>query len=278
MTRKIKRVAAIHDLSGFGRASLSVIIPILSKMGIQVCPIPTAILSTHTGGFKNYSMIDLTDRMEEYIDHWRRLGIEFDCIYSGFLGSSKQIDIVSNFIDVFSSNDPLIVVDPVLGDNGFLYSAVSESMIEKMGHLIKKADIITPNFTEAAYLLDRSYDLKLPEETIKKWLLRLSEKGPTIPIITSVFDEDFPGEIEVMAYNSKEHVFLKMVSEYIPAHYPGVGDIFTSIIVGSVLGGDELSSSISKAMQFITDVIMVSHREKYPEREGVFLEAMLDKL
>lgn len=115
MIRPVKRVAAIHDLSGFGRASLTAIIPIISSMGIQVCPVPTAILSTHTGGFNDYSFVDLTDSMEDYINHWYKVGIDFDCIYSGFLGSVKQINIVSKFIDLFRKDNTLVVVDPVNG-------------------------------------------------------------------------------------------------------------------------------------------------------------------
>jgi pyridoxine kinase len=124
MKRNVKRVAAIHDLSGFGRASLTTIIPILSTMGVQVCPLPTAILSNHTGGFDTFSFVDFTDYMQDYIDGWKKVGVEFDCIYSGFLGSERQIGIVSDFIDDFSTEDNMVVVDPVHGDNGNLYSTM----------------------------------------------------------------------------------------------------------------------------------------------------------
>ena len=120
-------------------------------MGVQVCPLPTAILSNHTGGFDHYSFVDLTDSMEEYIDHWKRLGLHFDCVYSGFLGSTRQIHIVADFIDYFGTPDNLVVVDPVMGDNGSLYSSMTEEIIPQMKGLIAKADIITPNFTEAAF-------------------------------------------------------------------------------------------------------------------------------
>lgn len=120
MKHSVKRVAAIHDLSGFGRASLTAIIPILSSMGVQVCPLPTAILSNHTGGFDTFSFVDFTDHMQDYIDHWKELKIDFDCIYSGFLGSERQIEIVSGFIDDFGTKDNMVVIDPVLGDNGNL--------------------------------------------------------------------------------------------------------------------------------------------------------------
>ncbi|MDD3031953.1 MAG: pyridoxamine kinase, partial [Atribacterota bacterium] len=148
MKKPVQRVAAIHDLSGFGRVSLAVVIPILSTMGIQVCPLPTAVLSTHTGSFKNYKFIDLTTHMTEYIAHWKEINIDFDCIYSGFLGSPQQIDIISHFIDDFAREDTLVVVDPVMGDGGKLYSSMNQNMVREMRKYIQKADLITPNYTE----------------------------------------------------------------------------------------------------------------------------------
>ena len=126
----VKRVAAIHDLSGFGRASLTVVIPIISSMNHQVCPMPTAVLSTHTGGFKDYSFVDLTDSMVAFAKHWKKLNLDFDCIYSGFLGSVKQIDILDKFIDDMKRDYTLTVVDPVLGDNGKLYDTMNEEMVK----------------------------------------------------------------------------------------------------------------------------------------------------
>ena len=136
MKHSVKRVAAIHDLSGFGRASLTAIIPILSSMGVQVCPLPTAILSNHTGGFETFSFVDFTDHMQDYINHWKELNIDFDCIYSGFLGSERQIEIVSGFIDDFGTEDNMVVIDPVLGDNGTLYSTMDQGLQEKDRQLL----------------------------------------------------------------------------------------------------------------------------------------------
>ena len=174
MESLVKKVAAIHDLSGYGRASLTTIIPILSNMKVQVCPVPTAILSTHTGGFEGYSFIDLTDYMQEHIAHWKRLDLEFDCIYSGFLGSPKQIEIVADFIDYFGKKSKFIVVDPVMGDNGKLYSTMDNEMVVGMRKLIKKADIITPNFTEVMYLLGKEYDKNIDIEKVKEYLKEFS--------------------------------------------------------------------------------------------------------
>ena len=281
MSRLIKKVAAIHDLSGFGRASLTTVIPILSTMGIQVCPVPTAILSTHTSNFTGYSFIDLTDYMEEHIAHWKKLNLEFDCIYSGFLGSPRQIKIVSDFVDHLGHKDNLVVVDPVMGDNGHLYGTMGEEMIVEMRKLVSKADIITPNFTEAAFLLGEKYKETTTEEEVKDWLVRISEMGPKIVIITSVPDEkinEFEKNMSVIAYNREDDVFWKVSCKYIPVSYPGTGDAYTSVLIGSLLQGDSLPVAIDRAMQFVTQCIKASYGFKYPSREGVLLERNLNTL
>ncbi|WP_315119255.1 pyridoxamine kinase [uncultured Clostridium sp.] len=275
----VKRIAAIHDLSGFGRASLTSIIPILSSMGIQVCPMPTAILSTHTGGFEDYTFVDLTDSMEAYMNHWHKIDIDFDCIYSGFLGSVKQINIVSKFIDLFRTKDNLVVIDPVMADNGELYVTMNMDMVENMRSLIKKADIITPNFTEAAYLLGEDVNTELSECEIKGWMKRLSEMGPKIVIITSVPDSHKKHKkTHVLAYNKEDNVFWKVSSKHIPTFYPGTGDAFTSVLVGSLLQGDSLPLALDRGVQFISTCIKASYGFNYPNREGVLLEKVLDTL
>src|SRR6056297_2812865 len=156
MRKPVPRAAAIHDISGFGRSSLTLILPVLSTMGVQVCPLPTALLSTHTGGFDDYFFLDLTEHMQPIAAHWKQLKVDFDTIYSGFLGSSAQVEIVRRFIDDFRTGDEdqLIMVDPVLGDDGQLYGPFDSTMVEEMRRLVEKADIITPNVTEASFLLD----------------------------------------------------------------------------------------------------------------------------
>lgn len=278
MKRPVGRVAAIHDLSGFGRTSLAVVIPILSTMGVQVCSLPTAILSTHTGGFEGYSLVDLTDSMEEFISHWRKLKLDFDCIYSGFLGSVKQIQIIADFIEEFSNTDTLVVVDPVLGDNGKLYDTMDWEMVEKMKSLVQKANVITPNYTEAAFLLGEEYQSSINEQVIKNWLERLSEMGPEVVIITSVPDEIQDNKTSVIAYNREQKRFWKVSCVYIPAHFPGTGDAFTSVIVGSLLQGDCLPIALDRGVQFITAAIRASYGFKYPEREGILLEKVLGNL
>lgn len=281
MESLVKKVAAIHDLSGYGRASLTTIIPILSNMKVQVCPVPTAILSTHTGGFEGYSFIDLTDYMQEHINHWKKLELEFDCIYSGFLGSPKQIEIVADFIDFFGKKAKFTVVDPVMGDNGKLYSTMGNEMVIGMRKLIKNADIITPNFTEVIYLLGKEYKENITLDEVKEYLKELANMGPKIVIATSVPDEEsnkLDRKTSVVAYDRENDVFWRVSCRYIPASYPGTGDAYTSVVIGSLLQGDSLPIAIERGVQFITQCIMASYGFKYPKKEGVLLEKMLDVL
>ncbi len=278
MKHSVKKVAAIHDLSGFGRASLTAIIPILSSMGVQVCPLPTAILSNHTGGFENFSFVDFTDHMQEYIDQWKALNLDFDCIYSGFLGSERQIQIVSDFIDDFSTPDNMVVVDPVLGDNGALYSTMTDELVSGMRKLVAKADIITPNFTEVGLLLGEPYEEKTTDEKMKKWLKRLSDMGPEIVVATSVPDQGEGKDTNVVAYDRSCDTYWKIQCRYIPASYPGTGDAYTSVMIGSLLDGDSLPIALDKGVQFITQAIKASYGFDYPNREGVLLEKVLEIL
>jgi len=277
MNPPVPRVAAIHDLSGFGRSSLTVVIPVLSTMGIQVCPLPTAVLSTHTGGFTDYKFIDLTEHLPEYIEHWQKLDLQFESIYSGFLGSIKQIDIVANFIKNFKKEEQQVVVDPVMGDNGKTYGPFGPDMIERMKELITQADIITPNLTEAAFLLDKDYSEKIPKSELKEWLWQLSQKGPEVVIITGVLEGEGK-KTAVLAYNKDDGRFWKVDCDFIPAQFPGTGDAFTSVIVGSLLKGDSLPLALDRAVQFISTAVRTTYGYNYPEREGVMLERVLDNL
>ncbi len=277
MNTPVPRVAAVHDLSGFGRSSLTVVIPVLSTMGIQVCPLPTAVLSTHTGGFTDYKFVDLTEHLPEYIAHWEKLAIKFDGIYSGFLGSIKQIDIVADFIRKFQREDQLVIIDPVMGDNGETYGPFGPDMIKRMKGFIGLADIITPNLTEASFLLDEDYKEDIGIRKIKEWLIKLSAKGPEIVIITSV-TEGKKDKTSVIAYNKKDGRFWKVDCDFIPANFPGTGDTFTSVIVGSILTGDSLPLALDRAVQFISTAVRTTYGYDYPEREGVLLERILDNL
>lgn len=278
MQNRVPRVAAIHDLSGFGRASLTVIIPILSTLEVQVCPLPTAVLSTHTGGFKGYHFVDLTEEMMPVIDHWKSLDITFDAIYSGFLGSPRQVDIVIDFIRTFAHPRQYVVVDPVMGDNGKTYQTMGPEMIREMRQLVGMADVITPNFTEAAFLLNEPYSEDMTARQVKQWILRLSEMGPGKVILTSVPKPGRQNVSAVVAYDREDGRFWKVDCTYIPAYYPGTGDAFASVIVGSLLQGDSLPIALDRAVQFVSMAIRSTFGYTNPSREGVLLEKVLPNL
>ncbi|MGM0445549.1 MAG: pyridoxamine kinase [Bacillota bacterium] len=278
MLKPVPKVAAIHDLSGFGRGSLTTVIEVLATMGIQPCPLPTAVLSTHTGGFKDYKFIDLTEELPEYIDHWEAINLDFDAIYSGFLGSTKQVDIVIDFIKRFKREQQYVIIDPVLGDNGKTYDTFGPAMVKKMKLLVKEADIITPNITEAQFLLDKKENLISSDKIAKKWLKELSEFGPNMVIITSVPGYTDKEKTSVLGYDKNDDRFWKVDCDYIPANFPGTGDLFTSILVGSILTGDSLPMAIDRAVQFISLAVRTTYGYDFPEREGVLLERILGNL
>ena len=182
-----KRVAAIHDLSGFGKCSLTVALPILSAAGIEAAALPTAILSTHTGGISGYTYRDLTNDMRPIMKHWKSLDLKFDAIYTGFLGSFEQQEIVKEFFDMFRRDDNLILVDPVMGDNGELYTIFTREFAAGMRSLCEKADIIVPNLTEAALLLDEPFsalDAKIRQQMREELKKIQSDLGITVVFVT----------------------------------------------------------------------------------------------
>jgi len=273
----VPRVAAIHDLSGFGRSSLTIVLPVLSAMGVQASPLPTALLSTQTSGFGDYFFLDLSNEMKSISHHWRKLNINFDAIYSGFLGSDRQVEIVSDFIDDFRLKGQFVVVDPVMGDDGETYSPYGSDMVVAMRQLIKKADIITPNFTEACLLLNADYrtDIKIP--LLKDWMRKLSDMGPGKVVFTSVPVAD-KSRSYVFAYDRSFDTFWKVSCSYIPAAYPGTGDIFTSVLTGALLQGDSLPIALDRAVQFVSLAIRSTFGYNTPGREGVMFEKVLYSL
>lgn len=274
---RTKRIVAVHDLSGVGRVSLSVVIPILTSMGFNVCPLPTAILSNHTQ-FPRFSFLDLTEEMKKIIEEWKNLRIEFDTFYTGYLGSPEQITIVGDFISDFRRKDNLVIIDPVLGDNGRLYTGFGMEMVLAMRSLIKRADVITPNLTELSLLLDCPYHMETDDSTLKRYLLELSDKGPSIVIITNVPVKDNAHMTSVYAYNRRGNRFWKVTCPYLPAHYPGVGDTFTSVITGALMQGDSLPMALDRAAQFCYQGIRATFGYEYDQREGIMLEKVLHNL
>ena len=272
----MKKIAAIQDLSGYGRASLTVAIPILSYMGYQVCPLPTAILSAHSE-YEGFRSLDLTDFMEEFIAHWRELHLSFDAIYSGYLASEKQMEIVNRFFDEFKTDTNFILVDPVLGDHGSLYPNISPGMVDGMRKLCSKAKIITPNLTEAAFLLGE--DPAQPIDTAKaiQWGKALAELGPEQVLITSAPAED-PRKVSTLAYNRLDQRTWRVAYDYIPASYPGTGDAFASVITGCVLNGSSLPEALDRAVYFINMGIKATFGYDHSPLDGMDQEKVLHYL
>lgn len=274
MINNSAKVAAIHDLSGVGRCSLSVILPTLSAQGIQVCPVPTAILSAHTGGFGDVVLRDLTDYISPALEHYKRLEYKFDCVYSGFLASMEQIDHCLEFFEYYKN--ALKVVDPVMADHGKPYKTCTPELCSRMKELVAVADIITPNVTEAAILLgENPMQADVTIQQVKSYLVRLSELGPKIVVITSVFSD---GKTYNVGYDREHSKFWRIPYNMINANYPGTGDVFASVLTGSILRGDSLPIAMNRATAFLERAIKTTYSYSTDNRDGIMLESCLDFL
>jgi len=281
------RIAAVHDLSCVGRCALTVIIPTLSVMGYQTVPVPTALLSTHTGGFTDLHFRDLTDDMHGISDHFEQLEISFRAIYTGFLGSDRQIHTVEEFIERFgnvpdeSGQKPLILIDPVMGDDGALYSTYTPALVDGIRHLSAHAHVLTPNLTEACLLTDTPYrDTGAMEtEEAERFVLSLLEHlcacYTARTVITGITMSD--GCVANAGIGEDGRVFWVKRSQ-LGISYPGTGDIFASVLLGGLLAGKDLYSSCSAAADFVGELIDASAKIDTPVRMGVALEPHLGKL
>ena len=275
MEKRPARVAAIHDLSGFGRCSISVILPVLSAMGVQVCPVPTAVLSSHTGGLGDPVIRDLTDYIEPALRHYQSLGVEFEAVYTGFLGSGEQVDCCLEFFKAYPK--ALKIVDPVMGDNGRPYRTCTPELRRSMSELAAAADIITPNITEAAMLLEESYPAApLTRSEAKSMLLRLSHMGPKRVVITGA--ELAQGGLASLGYDGENGSFWYVPCEYIPVHHPGCGDIYASVLLGAELSGASLPIAMARAAAFTELCVKTTYSYGSDPRYGVMLESVLGSL
>ena len=275
MEKRPARVAAIHDLSGFGRCSISVILPVLSAMGVQVCPVPTAVLSSHTGGLGDPVIRDLTDYIEPALRHYQSLGVEFEAVYTGFLGSGEHVDCCLEFVKAYPK--ALKIVDPVMGDNGRPYRTCTPELRRRMSELAAAADIITPNITEAAMLLEESYPAApLTRSEAKSMLLRLSHMGPKRVVITGA--ELAQGGLASLGYDGENGSFWYVPCEYIPVHYPGCGDIYASVLLGAELSGASLPIAMARAAAFTELCVKTTYSYGSDPRYGVMLESVLGSL
>ena len=271
------RVAAIHDMSGFGRCSLTVAIPVLSAMGLQCCPLPTAFLSTHTGGFEGFSFLDMTDEMPRVADHWKTMDMDFKCIYSGFLGSERQIEIVSEFIRDFRQKDTVVVVDPVMGDHGAVYQTYTPAMCEGMVHLAEQADVIVPNLTEAALLLGIPYgELPTGETGCREIVERLSLEGRRSVVLTGA--SAAPDLTGAMCFDAKSGQTENIQVSRVPREFYGTGDVFASVLAGALVKGTALPEATRQAVEFVRACAERTAEQNLPIREGVDFEPLLGLL
>ena len=270
------KVAAIHDLSGYGRCSLSVVLPTLSAMGMECAVMPTAYLSAHTG-FAGFSFLDLTEEMKATQAHWRALSLRFDAVYSGFMGSVDQMELVSEIIREFRTERGFAVVDPVMGDNGRLYPTYTDAMCEGLRRLIEDADVITPNLTEASFLLELPYEnLPAGREGAFQMVRALSGQGKRSVVLTGVSDGE--NTLGAAVYDRKTGETDLVLTDSIPGEYSGSGDLFASVITGALLQGKTLKEAAELATRFVRDCAARTCPMHTPAREGLDFEPLLHRL
>lgn len=269
-----KKIAVINDISGFGRCSITVAMPIISAMKLQCCPVPTSIFSNHTG-YPHYFFDDYTVKMPEYIENWKRLDLEFEGIYSGFLGSREQIDIVRFFIRDFKTERTVVIVDPIMGDHGKAYTTYTKQMCQEMKRLTEYADILTPNLTEACILTDTPYS---DRHWTMKELISMAEsirkEGPEKIVITGIRQGDF---VANLVYEAGEEPRI-LRSHRVGSERAGTGDVFSSIIAADAVNQVPFAQSVKKAGNFVKKCILRSEELNIPRPDGVCFEEYLTTL
>ncbi|MGN0383925.1 MAG: pyridoxamine kinase [Eubacterium sp.] len=274
MSRKQKRIAVVNDVTGFGRCSAAVALPIISAMKSQCCVLPTSILSAHTA-WPGYVFDDYTDKMKLHMENWSELGLEFDGIATGFLGSARQIDIIIDFVKRFGTGSTVVLVDPVMGDNGKLYSTYTKEMCREMKKLVSIADVVTPNLTEACYLLDIPYSTRnMSESELQRIAKGISDMGPDRVVITGIERND---ELVNFAYE-KGREFIVLSSKKIGEYRSGTGDIFSAVVVGSLVRGNSFASSVQMAIDYINKCIKYTIESGAGIHEGLCFEEYLGDL
>lgn len=263
----MKKCAIVNDISGFGRCSLTAAIPIISSLGIQANPVVTGVFTNQTG-YESYKFHDLTNMLPAFCDEWKKLGVTFDGILTGFLLTEHQCEHIENFINNFKTNKTLLLVDPVLGDEGKLYDCFNESLVENVKRLVKKADIITPNITELKLLSG--------EDDVEKGAKRLLSDGIKSVIVTGIIEND---TISCLVFsNERKEKYSTQLIKFggKEAHFSGTGDIFSSIIMGKMLNGFSVFDAAKEAVEFIGKSISNSNVNN--RNDGIDFEKFLKEL
>ncbi len=266
-----KRVLAVNDISCVGRCSLTVALPVLSAAGIETSVLPTAILSTHTGGFDGYTFRDLTNDITPIVQHIKSLGRVYDGIFTGYLGSFSQLSEVTGLIRELKTENCLVTVDPVMADNGEYYSFFSDEFARGMALLCREADIITPNITEAFFLLGEKYRPgPYSRDWIRDLLLQLAALGPEKVVLTGVSPR--AGSVANASYDKKTGAFGFCVSDKLDGFFPGTGDVFSSALLGAVLNGKTLEQAVQIAHDVTYAGILRTKRSGSDPRYGIDFE------
>ena len=281
----MKKVAVIQDLSSFGKCSLTAAIPVLSVMGVQACPLPTAILSAQTG-YPSYYIEDFTSKMNHFTEEWSKLNVSFDGIYTGFVTGEEQINNIFHFLDQFYTKETVLLVDPVMGDTGELYKMFTDELLALMRELVKQANVITPNITECCLLTGLSYEklhsyhnekdfLQAVEEAGK----RLQQKSGAAVIITGINPPAANADMQSIGnmYLDGSKTFYSAM-QYNGKSYSGTGDLFASVIMGGLMRGENLEKSVGLAVAFLKESIHDATMENIPTVEGVNFEKYLHML
>jgi pyridoxine kinase len=271
----MKRIVTIQDISCVGKCSLTVALPIISAMGVETAILPTAVLSTHTM-FSGFTCKDMTDQILPIAEHWKKEEFAFDAIYTGYLGSFEQIEIVSKLFDEFKTDSNLIIVDPVMADNGKLYPAFDEAYAKENAKLCGKADLIVPNLTEASFLTGMPYKTKYDRKYITDLLDALAQLGPKYVALTGVSFEE--GKIGVMGLNTVTGESFEYYTEHVPVSYHGTGDIFSSVVVGALTRGKSLPEAFRIACDYTKETIAYTFRTSGAGTYGVDFEVTLADL
>ena len=271
----MKRIVTIQDISCVGKCSLTVALPVISAMGVETAILPTAVLSTHTM-FSGFTCKDLTDQIVPIAEHWKKEKFAFDAVYTGYLGSFEQIEIVSELFDAFKTESNLIIVDPVMADNGKLYPAFDEAYAKENAKLCAKADLIVPNLTEASFLTGMPYQTEYDRDYILRMLDALAKLGPKYVALTGVSFEK--GKIGIMGLNTESGEYFEYYTAHVPVSYHGTGDIFSSVVVGALTRGMSLQEAFQIACDYTKETIEYTFKSKGANTYGVDFEVTLPHL
>ncbi|MBQ3703362.1 MAG: pyridoxamine kinase [Oscillospiraceae bacterium] len=264
----MKKIVSIQDISALGKCSLTVALPIISAMGIECAVVPTAVLSTHTQ-FQGWTFHDLTDEMEPIADHWKSQGFAFDAIYTGYLGSARQVDIVKRYFRDFGAGAK-IIVDPAMADNGKLYAGFAPDFPQKMAELLDGADLVLPNLTEACFLLDKPYREEYDRAYIMDLLTGLLNRGAKVAALTGVSFEE--GKLGVVSLDGGTGVFSEYYTDHLPASFHGTGDIYSSAAVGALMNGMSVPDALALAADYTAECIRLTLKEPDHSWYGVNFE------